>query len=79
MNQPTTRRGTYLKANRDFSEALLKLVMDAARAGLSRETIAGALNRAAIGDQELAEHVILLGDLLEGELAKPASTEEPGA
>lgn len=73
-----SRRADYLRLNRTFSSELLQLVIRGTRAGLSRETIEAALAHAAAGDQELAEHVIVLDDLLAGELEK-TSTGEAGA
>lgn len=74
----TTKRAKYLRANLAFNEQLLRLILDAEQSGLTKATIENGLDRAFEGPQALAEHVVLLADLLEGELDKLRTTPPKG-
>lgn len=74
-----TPRAAYLTKNRDFSNKLLRLIIEARQDGLTDDTITAALALGADSDQQLAEHVIMLGDLLEGELAKLKTIKPEGS
>lgn len=74
----TTKRAKYLGTNLAFNKLLLQLILDAEQSGLMKTTIDHGLEQALEGPQALAEHVVLLADLLEGELDKLRTTPPKG-
>jgi hypothetical protein len=59
-----TRRSDYLLAHTEFASRLLKIVIMAEREGITKDTMAACFQRAIEGQQQLAEHCIVLNDLL---------------